>query len=169
MAKKHKSKHYKSGKKQQRKIDKMQATFVDANVFLDTLLDETSRSLMFFSSFKGRTRMVITSTHAIGEVVRRVYRMAQEESGRAGSGYKIEKTIEAFKELLDETNMQIENFSDGTYNQVRRIMEEDGRLKFKDALHIALAHEFKCNKFCTLDRGIDETTLKKFGMTYADI
>lgn len=165
--KKKKTKRYKINKKQKKKSDNVKSTFVDANVFLDAILYESSRGLGFFSSFKAPNKVIITSTHAMGEVVRRIYRLAQEESGN--SEYDINKTIMALKSLLDAINIKIENFGDKTSELTNNVMDEDTRIKFKDALHVALAYELTCSHFCTLDEGISKGTLKKFGMSLVEI
>ena len=44
--------------------------FVDANVIYDAIIDANSKSLNFFTGFRVRTRALVTSTHAVGEVLR---------------------------------------------------------------------------------------------------
>jgi predicted nucleic acid-binding protein len=167
---KNKKGNYKIEKKKQKKINNLPCTFVDADIFLNAILQEKDeRGLKFFSSFKGPNKMIITSTHAIGEVVKRVYRLAQEEARDPKSEYKIEKTIEAFKNILDESNIQIENFDGKTLDLIRRVMEFDSRIQFKDAIHVAIAYQLRCNKFCTFDTGISKQTLREFEMSYVDI
>lgn len=170
MGQKHKkTRNYKLDKMKQRQMDNMRATFVDADIFLDAILDESSKGLKFFSSFRGNRKIVITSTHAIGEVVKRVYKFAQEQSKQPDSEYKIDKTIEVFKQLIDSTNIQIENFDDKTKELIGKVMDKDSRIKFKDVIHVALAYQLTCDSFCTFDTGIGKETLREFGMHRIDL
>ncbi|GEM_PF-3428279 len=150
-------------------INLMQGTFVDANVFLDAILGESSKGLEFFKSLRGNAQKVVTSTHAIGEVVKKLHQIAREEKPEPDSDYNVEKHIQAFKGLLDITNIEIVNFSDKTYELIGKVHSEDSRIKFKDSIHVALAYETACSKFATLDKGINAATLRKFELAYADI
>lgn len=137
----------------------MELVFVDANVILEAIMDENSMSFEYFARFRGKSRAVITSTHAIGEVVRFLYRKAKGKDDLT-----IDKPIRAFRRLLDLTNIDIENVTRHTLALVNAVIEEDQRIAFKDAIHVAIAHENQCTKFTTLDAGIGEITLKKFGL-----
>jgi predicted nucleic acid-binding protein len=162
--KKKKTRNHKLVKKLSRKFERMDTTFVDANVFLDAMLDSEAKALKFFSGFNNNRKLAVTSTHAIGEVVRKVYAIAHEESGKDGAEYQLDKTIAAFRLLIDSANIKIENFDDKTKELVARVMGEDTRIRYKDALHVALGHQLSCKRFCTSDTGINTTTLKRFGM-----
>ena len=137
----------------------MELVFVDANVILEAVLDENSASFEYFTRFRGKSRAIITSTHAIGEVVRFLYRKSKGQDN-----FVIDKLIDAFRKLLGKTNLEIENVSGKTLQLVLAIIEENSRIAFKDAIHVAIAQECQCTKFTTLDSGIDRITLKKLGL-----
>ncbi len=135
----------------------MELAFVDANVILEAVIEENSCGFEYFARFRGKSRVLITSTHAIGEVVRFLYRSAKRKDD-----FTIDKSILAFRRLLDLTNIEIENVTGKTLSIIYAVIEEDSRIMFKDAIHVAIAHEHKCTSFTTLDTGIGRLTLKKF-------
>ena len=57
----------------------MELVFVDANVIIDAVTDENSLSFEYFTKFRGKSRAMLTSTHAIGEVVKFLYKSAKGE------------------------------------------------------------------------------------------
>ncbi len=137
----------------------MELAFVDANVIIDAVTDENSFSFEYFARFRGKSRAIMTSTHAIGEAVNFLYR-----SAKGKDDFTIDKSIRAFKRILDLTNLEIENVTGKTLALIHSVMEEDSRIMFKDAIHVAVASEHRCTKFATLDTGIGRVTLKKFGL-----
>lgn len=137
----------------------MGLVFVDANVIIDAVTDENSLSFEYFTRFRGKSRAIITSTHAIGEAVKFLYRSAKDKED-----FTVDKSIHAFKRILDLTNLGIENVTGKTLELIHSVMEEDSRIMFKDAIHVAVANEHHCTKFATLDTGIGQVTLKKFGL-----
>ncbi len=137
----------------------MELAFVDANVIIDAVADENSPSFEYFARFRGKSRAIITSTHAIGEAVNFLYRSAKSKDDMA-----IDRAVEAFKKLFDLTNIEIKNVTARTLELINSVMEEDSRIMFKDAIHVAVASENRCVKFATLDTGIGRVTLKKFGL-----
>ena len=82
----------------------------------------------------------------------------------AWEDFQLEKSLDAFRKLFSITNITIENLGDRTFELVENVKEEDTRIKFKDAIHIAVAFETGCSAFVTMDTGIGRETLGKFGL-----
>ncbi len=137
----------------------MELAFVDANVIFEAVTEQDSWSFEYFARFRGKSRAIITSTHAIGEAVKVLYASAKEKDE-----FTVDQSVHAFKRLLDLTNIEIVNVTERTLGLIRAVMEVDSRIMFKDAIHVAVAHENHCAKFTTLDAGIGAVTLKKFGL-----
>ena len=138
----------------------MSSDFVDASTIYEAITNENSKSLDYlYNNYRGTTKILITSTHAIGEVIRRLYLTKQEYPD-----FNIDKIAIAFQDFLDSVNLQIENVTDKTLKFANDVIEKDSRTKFKDALHVAIAYECYCNKFITLDTGFNKQTLKDFNL-----
>lgn len=62
-------------KDKERHMDKQQLRFIDANLFLAIILDQPNKDecLNFLSTFRGKQRVAITCTYAIGEVIEKIY------------------------------------------------------------------------------------------------
>lgn len=148
-----------SSRRSSEENDFASVAFVDANVIYEAIIDANSKSLDFFTGFRVRTRALVTSTHAIGEVLRNLYKDIA-----VGEDFQLEKSMESLRKLLSITNITVENLSERTFELVKNIKEEDTRIKFKDAIHVAVAFETGCSTFVTMGTGIGRETLKKFGL-----
>ena len=136
-----------------------QKWFIDANIFLEALIDEQSEWLDFLRAFRSSQKIAVTSTHAIGEVFRKLLSLEKDNSY-----FKSKESILAFYELLEKSGILIQNFSNNCFEIIKIITEYDKRLEFKDTLHLASAVDNSAVCFCSLDKGFSEQTVKKFRM-----
>ncbi|MFA4855656.1 MAG: type II toxin-antitoxin system VapC family toxin [archaeon] len=154
-------KHHKMLVKEERHKEKQTLYFIDANVFVEVLLEQprAEECLNFLSGFIGKQRAAITCCYSIGEVIQKIYDVAMAEKE-----FNPEKSLLALNKLLASNKIEIYGGDDGTYGIIGEIMDSDNRCGFKDAINIAIAHQFGCACFCTTDSNISAQTLQEFGM-----
>jgi len=155
------SKHNKSRKKIERQMDKQQLHFLDAGIFIGTLFVEKRKKdcddLLY--SFKSKQRQCLTSTHSIGEVIKKIY-TAKLENPKV----KTAPLMKALDFIISAFEIEIYNVNDDTLELVKKAMASDKVCGFKDCINIALSYQYGCVCFHTTDGNISPQTLHEFEM-----
>ncbi len=154
-------KHNKLRKKRDRIIEKQQLHFIDADVFIGTLLAERKKKTCddLLYSFRGKQRKSLTSTHAIGEVVKRIH-TAQMDNSLVKTG----PLMNALNFIISTFEIEIYNVDNKTLELVKKAVKSDTVCGFKDAINIAVGYQYGCVCFHTTDKNISPRTLKEFEM-----
>lgn len=66
--------------------------------------------------------------------------------------------------IIEKNSIEVYGVNNDTLECIKNIMDSEKMCGFKDAINIAVANQFGCVCFCTLDYKISEKTLRESGM-----